>query len=434
MNKLGYKIKTLRKLANLTQEDLSCNILNRTSLSKIENGNLSPSISQLEHISSKLKISVTDLLKEDYAEELFLCSNKSNIYIEDLYNNEKYFNIIEKIKPFDFITHYYLGMSYYKIELKDEAENYLNKCEDLFNKLSENDKLTNVENLCIALNSLRKIKIKNFSNNDNLVYLEKPLNYLNLYNKRKCEIFFIINNNIGAYYFYSGDYEKCISFLEDLLKNNFKINPPTVLCSIHFNLSIAYFSIKDYDKSTEHIKKSMFFYNYIDNILESRECYINLFNSYLYSNNTKGCNNLLKFLFENYKDDKLIERYKVLELNFLYNINNINSILDKSKNINYRNLENKTKLDYDFILGRVNFILGNYTASRCRYNKCLNALDKTEKFLDLSLSYADMFKICGNNEYNMRASECKILHENQKYNHMHPNITSPHYFSYFNKS
>jgi len=213
MNKLGHKIKILRKAANLTQVDLSCDILNRTSLSKIENGNLYPSLPQLEHIADKFKISLSDLISDDDISLLNFNFTNSNLYLEELYDDEKYFDIIDKaneLKLSDFSSCYYLGMSYYKIELKKDAKKYLSRCENLFNKLPEDDKHLNVENLCIALNSLRKIKIKSFSDDLNLEYLKKALNYLNLYNQSKCEIYFIINNNISACYLYREEYEKTV--------------------------------------------------------------------------------------------------------------------------------------------------------------------------------------------------------------------------------
>lgn len=195
MNKLGHKIKTLRKAAKLTQVDLSCGILNRTSLSKIENGNLYPSLQQLEHISDKLKISLSDLISNDDISLLNFNFTNNNLYLKELYDNEKYLDIIDRsseLRLSGFNPCFYLGMSYYKAELKKNARKYLSKCETLFNGFSDSDKYIYVESLCIALNSLRKIEIKSFSDDLNLEYLKKALNYLNLYNHCKCEIYFII--------------------------------------------------------------------------------------------------------------------------------------------------------------------------------------------------------------------------------------------------
>ncbi len=436
MNKLGHKIKILRKAANLTQVDLSCDILNRTSLSKIENGNLNPSLPQLEHISDKLKISISDLISDDDISLLKFNLPNNNLNLKELYDNKKYFDIIDKgneLKLSDFNSCFYLGMSYYKADLKKDARKYLSRCEILFNRLSEADKYIYVESLCITLNSLRKIEIKSFSDDLNLEYLKKTLNYLNLYNQNRCEIYFIINNNISACYLYREQYEKVILFIEDFLKTNVKVNSPTVLCSFHLNLSIAYFSMKNYVKAIEYINKSIFFYEYIGDNLEAGECYLNLFNSYLYNNQPNKCNELLEFLFESYGNIRLINTYKVLELTLLYNINDIEKIVNKSREISYTGLTYKSKMDYDFILARTNFINGNTKASLRHYNKCLKYMIDNKKYLDTYLAYSDMFSITEDVKYNIEATKYKDIYDNEKYNHMRPNLTSPHYFSYINK-
>lgn len=436
MNKLGHKIKTLRKAAKLTQVDLSCDILNRTSLSKIENGNLYPSLLQLQHISDKLRISLSDLINDDDISLLNINFTNNNLYLKELYDNEKYLDIIDRsseLRLSDFNSCYYLGMSYYKSELKKDAKKYLSRCEILFNRLSEADKHIYVESLCIALNSLRKIEISSFSDDLNLEYLKNTLNYLNLYNYINCEIYFIINNNIGACYLYREEYEKVILFIEDFLKTNIKVNSPTVICSFHLNLSIAYFSTKNYVKAIEHINKSIFFFEYIGNNLEAGGCYLNLFNSYLYNNQPNKCHELLGFLYRTYDDVRLINIYKILELALLYNTNDIEKIIIKSRDINYTGLTYKGRIDYDFILARTNFIIGNSKASLRHYNKCLKYMIDNKKYLDLNLAYSDMFSITEDVKYNIEATKYKELYDNEKYNHMRPNVTSPHYFSYINK-
>jgi len=391
---------------------------------------------QLEHISDKLKISISDLISDDDISLLKFNFNNNKLYLKELYDNEKYFDIIDKaneLRLSDFSSCYYLGMSYYKTELKKDAKKYLSKCEILFNRFSEADKYIYVENLCIALNSLRKIEIKSFSDDMNLKYLKKTLNYLNLYNHCKCEIYFIVNNNISAYYLFNEEYEKGINFIEYFLKNNIKINSPTMLCSFHLNLSIAYFSMKNYVKAIEYIKKSIFFYEYIGNNLEAGECYLNLFNSYLYNNQPNKCHELLEFLYKTYDDVRLINIYRVLELALVYNVNNIEKIINKSRYINYTSLRYKAKMDYDFILARANFIIGKYKVSLRHYNKCLKYLIQNKKYLDLYFAYKDMFSITENVNYELESINYKKLYDNEKYNHPHPNVTSPHYFSYINK-
>ena len=94
MYSLGKKIKSLRKELGLKQEELTCDILSRTMLSKIENDKVTPSIYQLDHISKKLGVSVDYFLQTDSL------SYHNNEKFEDslykLFENENYLAIISK--------------------------------------------------------------------------------------------------------------------------------------------------------------------------------------------------------------------------------------------------------------------------------------------------------------------------------------------------
>ena len=62
---LGEKIKILRKNLKLTQNDIACDILSRSILSKIETNKVTPSIYQLKYLATILNISTDFLLSED---------------------------------------------------------------------------------------------------------------------------------------------------------------------------------------------------------------------------------------------------------------------------------------------------------------------------------------------------------------------------------
>ena len=59
---LGDKIKFFRKKAGLTQLELSCDMLSRSTISKIESNKYTPSILQLQHIAKILNIDVSYLI------------------------------------------------------------------------------------------------------------------------------------------------------------------------------------------------------------------------------------------------------------------------------------------------------------------------------------------------------------------------------------
>lgn len=428
MENLGYKIKVLRKKSKITQTQLSCDILSRSSISKIETGKLMPSLAQLEHIAYILNIPLSDLLNNSGSKIKDEIKGYNTKHISSLYENKKYLDIVESIKPYDFITYYFVGMSYYRLDLKKDSEKYLKFCEKMFNSLSEDEKCENVERLCYALNCLRTIKIQGYGDPLNKEYLDKALKYLKIHGSSGCEIYYIINSNMTTYLISNKMYEETIAFIENFLRENQKINSFTILPHIHLNLSIAYFACKNYTKSIEAINKAIFFFNYTGDIFEEGECYLNLFNSYLYNNQYDLCYNLLEILPLKFMDNSLEEMYKVLELVLLYNVNDIESILSKSKLINIRRLRNKTRIDYYFILGRANFLSEKYTVALNCYKKCINYLEKTEKYLDLSLIYKDIYFITNDNNAEKKYTYYKELYNKSVYNSIHPNLTSPNYF------
>ncbi len=427
MSNLGNKLKFSRKRLNLTQKELTCEIINRSSLSKIENSILMPSVLQLKYLAKQLNVSMDYLLDDDIPVICDLQLNKSKPYIEKLYSNNSFFCIIEQFKPQDFITTFYIGISYYKLGLKADAEPLLSKCECLFNSLSADEKLYNVENLCIAINSLRKIRVNSLNDSANIVYLKKAIDYLDLYNKHMCKIYFIINNNIGVYYIYNKQYENAISHFENFFNDNLDFIATSIMASMYLNLSLSYFAVKTYDKSIEYIHKSVFFYNFIGDKIQAGECYLNLFNCYLYKNDLVKCREVIELLLEYRSYPELNDRLKVLELTLLYNLNDIESIFKKKKSINYMILKSSTKTDYNFIFARANFIKKNYNTALSHYKKCINFLNEKNKFLDLSIAYLDLFTITGDDKYRVLHANYKKMYLSSKYNNLFCDITSPFY-------
>lgn len=131
MYSLGKKIKSLRKELGLKQEELTCDILSRTMLSKIENDKVTPSIYQLNHISKKLGYSVDYFLQTDSL------SYSNNTQYEDsiykLFKNENYLSIISKFEKqiinisSNIEYAYYIGYSYYKIHYFKKSIKFLNR-------------------------------------------------------------------------------------------------------------------------------------------------------------------------------------------------------------------------------------------------------------------------------------------------------------------
>lgn len=422
MVNLGSRIKILRKKLNLTQRDLSCSILNRASLSKIENGKLQPTVKQLNYIANILNVDVSYFLK---GEELRVkeINKDCNNYIDKLYRENKYLDIIEQIKPNSFITYFYVGMSYFRLDLIKEAKNSINACQSMFFSLSESGKYMYVDKFACALNCLRKLEAKNIVNRKNKTYLDKCIKYLKFYNGCQTEIFFVVNNNLAAYYVANNQYEKTIKFIEEFLMENKRVNSPTTLSYIHLNYSIAIYAVKNYSKAIEEIRKAIFFFNYTGDIYQEGECYINLFNYLLCNEEFDKCFLLINFLKNKINDVMLLERYKILELVLLYNKEEYEEILNRNKNISIEMLNIDSRMDYFFIMGRTSMYLKKHNIAKNYYKRCVKYLERNEKYLDLYIAYEDLYSITKNENDLERSIECKNQWENMRYNPIYPNLT-----------
>ncbi|MEG2656968.1 MAG: helix-turn-helix transcriptional regulator [Clostridium sp.] len=431
-NIIGLKIKNIRKCKCLIQEDLICDILNRSTLSKIETGNRLPSLNQLIHISKVLETPLNVLLcEENFANVPSL--NNTYLKLKKLYENKKYYNIIDEITPYDFITTYYVGLSYYKLDFKKESEVLLSKCENLFSMLRDDIKPIYVEYLAIAITTLRRLKITSFSSIYNLEYLKKALFFLEMYNMKNCKTYFIIINNIGAYYLYTEEYNAAINYLETFLANNFDIVTLNILSYIHLNLNISYFALKQYDKAIFHIKKAIFFYDYIDNTTQICECYLNHFNALIYENRVEEAYSVINEVLDNFTERDIINGFKCCELILLYNTNNIDLILTKKNSIIHNILSEDIKIDFYYVVAYAYFKKSKFNHALKYYNYCIDYLLTNKRYLDASLAYENMYVITNDDQYKHKSAEYKVLNDKEKYNFINCNITSPCYFLYLDK-
>lgn len=423
MDQLGLKIKALRKSLKMTQGEFCCKILNKSTMSKIENNLIIPSLPQLEHIASMFNMTISELLQPSDIPPLFVNTKKSHIQIEYLYNDEKFLDIIDIPMPTNFFSCFYKGMSYYKLDLNSKAEKYLCQCEKLFNKMTENDKFYNVENLAISVNSLTKLRPKSLTDSSCLTCYKRILEYLKMYNGKKYEIYYSIINNINVYYLCNENYEEGISFIEDFLKVNNKLNYTNVSASIHLNLSIAKYAIKNYTEAIDHIKKAIFFYKYAGDPVSVSKSYSNLFVYYLYNKDYDKCSSLINYSYNELNCPETIETFKIMELALLYNIGDIEKLLICSKKINRNALTGDLKYDYFFLLGRMNYFLGRYKVATGYYKKCKNYLVSTDRYIDLSIMYKDMYSITGNEAFLEIDKKYVLLNKNRRTNTLNPDMT-----------
>ncbi|MDU1413606.1 MAG: helix-turn-helix transcriptional regulator [Clostridium sp.] len=425
MNNLGYKLKNLRKNLKLTQADVSNAFLSRSTLSKIEIGVLIPSLPQLEYLAQIYNVSLKDL----FDDTPITPSNTPSFNIENLKNmfeNQSYWKIIDKVKPKDFITNYYLGMSYYKLNIKSEAYRFLKKCETLFKKLDENNKYIYIEYLALALNSLRRIEIKNFNSPINRKYLEKILSYLTQYTNTRTEIYYITINNLAVYYGKNSQHYDTINLVEKVLTEYDHLISLKVVPHLHFNISISYFCTRNFKKAIEHIEYAVFFYSYIKDDYTAKEIQINLFNCYLYLGNFDECNKLQKKLIATNVNCRLQERFKNLKLTLLYNQGNLDELQKEISKINISNLPPLSLSDYYFIKGRLSSFQQKYKVAITYYKKCISNLKINKRYSDLYLIYKDMYIFTKNEDYKAKYLKYKELADSKDFLSLHVDITSPH--------
>lgn len=424
MSQIGFNIKTLRKIKGLTQEAVCCEILSRSTLSKIENSLMEPSITQLLHIAEILQVDAATLLNPPENPENFIINEESKSgYLEKLFHMENYLTIIETTWPVTFESMYYKGLSYYELEIKDKAISCLSQCENLFLKLDEKDKNIQAENLCTSMNTLRKLKIHDNSAEENIKWLKKILNYVSHYHCEYKAIYPKIINSMAVHYLLSEDYVTASKLIEEYLNTRKEccfLKPSALL---HLNMSIAKFSMKDYKSSLAHIKKAIFFFDYIHDKYQSDECYLLFFNNLLYLKDFHETFKLVEFLKENMAGSIFYNTFRLLEAILFYNLGDMDKTSHILQSLNLSALREKSMTDYYLLHGWVSFHYKDYAKCEADFEKCTNTLREEKRYLDLAMIYKDLYGIYGSDEYNIGYNKYFLLHNSREFNSLSPNIT-----------
>lgn len=412
--KIGNKIKKLRLENNITQDELCGNFLNRTVLSKIENNKIEPSISQLKHISNKLNIQINYFFIEEE-----IVNNKTNIVsfnrIKEMYNIRNYSSIIKlvelnkiKFAKNDFIQYYFIGMSYFNLGINKDSLKYLKKFTNNYNKSSNETKKIYIRNFAIASNSLYKIMLTKYDYLKAKNYLIPAIKQLYLHNLSNSYISFIIHNNLAHVYNKTSNYKKTITLLEFLLNTNKELLYINIIPDIHLSLNIAYYNIQKYDKSIEHIKKSIFFYNYIEEKNLSMLCYLNFINAERYSENFHKAFDLIQNCKKVCANNKsLMKDFLIQESIINFNLKNYNKCLQILNSLKITKLKKDSKNNYIFMKGYIDFINKDYEAALINLKKCENFYIQNNYSLDLYYLYDTLYKITKDTIYKNKSIEYK---------------------------
>lgn len=425
---LGEKIKNLRHKKNLSQVSLSNKMLSRPTLSKIETNKILPSLEQLMYLADELEVPISYFFS---AKDIN--SHDCDIFnsIDELYQNKRYFDIInlyeDKHNNDQIICYYFLGMSYFNIDVFDFASKYLKKFISLYKVEDEIIKSTYVEHISIALNTLSKILMRNKNYNKCLKYLFIADNYLKSYNSTHKKIYFIICNNIASIYCILCRYADSKNFLENFFMNNIDLYYISIISDMYLSLNISCFNLSEYEKAISYIKKSIFFYNLTDRNYDELESYFNYVNSlrYLYKfENAIALIDMVTLKAESFPE--IIEMFKIQKFIIYYNSKNIKKLVEyyHCENLNLKLLRKKSLMDYYFICGCVEYYKSDYKKCHNYFLKCEQYLIKKDRFLDLSIIYDIFATILEAEEYTMKSMYYKNLF-NSSNSSLSVNITLP---------
>jgi len=423
---IGNKIKALRESQKICQQDLCGELINRTTLSKIENEKMYPSIPQLIYISKKLNMPISFFLEEESStNKIKICANCSiptsisdSSLLNDWYNKKRYSDILklyelefDKFKTLeDFNKYFYLGMSLFNSGLSKPAQKPLKKYINQYTKTSTSIQHENISCFTIALNHLFAIMYQSMNYLKAEHYLVMAKKHLQTFNEKEARYNFIIHCNLGILYNTSNQYEKTIKVLENFLSENSTRKYLEFIAQTHLLLNIAYYNVGEYKKSIDHIKKAIFFYDYVGDKLNAINSNLNLINAYRYDNNF---NYALKTLDE-FKDktpnyEASFPHFLVQEMILFFNMKIYNKTLEISRMVTLGKLNKVSKSNFNFIMGHINFIELNYALAYKQLLICEKIFLKENFSYDLVVLYNDLYLITEDEIYKNKSEECSQI-------------------------
>jgi tetratricopeptide (TPR) repeat protein len=404
---IGSKIKELRRKLELCQEDICCEILNQTILSKIEHDKMLPSIPQLEHIANCLHASINYFFVESELQSssrYSISENKS--YLHNLYEQKKYIDILNLYESNGFQhleaidVNFYVGMSYYISELYNNALKLLRRYITDYKKLDNEKKHNSTENYAAVLNKLHFIMLKNSNFVKSIKYLYQAKNDLERYQKTATRIYFVIINNIGSTFCRAHKFNETIEVLEKFLNLNKDNTYISILPSIHLSLNVAYYKIHNYTEALKHIKAAIWLFKYTGQNSYAGECYLNYINCLRFQLKLDEALDLADRLVDEYSHDAIMQNlFIVQKMIVLFNMGRFDDLLSLSKDLYINDLRKRSKMEYFFMLGHTEFVHGEYSKSYNHLIKCEKYLNSNKYYTDLSHLYDDLYHITDDPRY-----------------------------------
>lgn len=412
---IGTKIKISRNNLHLSQQDLSCKILSRSILSKIENNHIIPSIPQLKYLSSILKVSIDYLLDDNSINEIAININDnttnslSSLFQQKQFNTIiKYYekSIIDISSNIDYL--YYVGSAYYELDFYKESNILLTKFIKKFSELDNSQKQKYVENICYAFNLIAIINSYKKKYHKSIECILSAKDLIEKYNLTYHRIYQVLINNLGSLYNRLNKYKKCIYILESFLTDIPDLLNIRILAAIHLSLNTAYYNIGDYEKSIYHIKHAIYFFDYDNNSNDSNECYLNYINSLRYSNEYEEALDILyKFLLDKNLtlESNLKNSFSIQEIIIFFNMKKYDICLSLLSKLNLLRLDSYNRNSCYFIKGHIYYEKNDLDNSLKFLKKCEKFFKNSNYLYDIELLYQDLYKITCDDSYKIENIE-----------------------------
>lgn len=395
---LGKKIRLLRKKLGLTQNEVACDILSRSILSKIETDKVTPSIYQLKYIATILNVSIDFLLSEDEFNKSEFITNKANL-IYKYYNQQLYVNIISMYESNklncseDINSYYYIGVSYFKLEFSEESNKVLRKYLKKILSLDIDSQFQYADKFIKSINMLASNCFNSNKTKSSIRYTLIGKRFLEDKNLMDTDDYLKIVNNLGLFYISLFDYRNCISVTERFINMPKEHLNLKYISGIYLNLNISCYNIGEYDNAIKYIKIAMFFYKYMNNDYEYEQCYINYINCYRYSNNLHQAFEIFETFKNKYFNNNIHDDFLVLEAILYFNVEDFHKVIEILSCINTKKLNLYNSNSVNFIKGHIEFLNHNYEKAKYLLNRCKSYLKQEHYFYDLALVYKDLFII-----------------------------------------
>jgi HTH-type transcriptional regulator, pleiotropic regulator of extracellular virulence genes len=266
---LGKEIRKLRKLRNLTQKQLASDICNQSEISRLEKGDVFPSIDILHLVANKLKVPtfyffevlIHDNIayKNNLTEKILTLVQNKN-YIEVYKSVEKELNKTECHPEFkQFLSWQYYVSAYYLKKINSDT------ClTELKLLLKQQTFGTNIIQDLFIQNSIANIYAEKRKFKESISYYDSILNTeidSNEYTAFRIKVLY----NLSKVLFLDNQIELSLSTLDKAIEELCKKNDMSLLGQVYFQKAECLEKLHyPFDEISECYKKALFFFKLLD--------------------------------------------------------------------------------------------------------------------------------------------------------------------------